>query len=166
MVDKKIEAQALLATGEKPKDVAEKTGIGYQTVLGMKRKLEAENSGMKDIEVLTQVDLPTLHTIAEAVKEKAPANVVKKIDKLVEGVTSLQSLEPKFHAVVVNLLEAAEELSLKDDLSVRDWAALSSGIGSLYSSVFNKSGISVNVNNQTQINGEKMSMFRGSMRGS
>jgi len=160
----KLKAEALLAMGETPKAVAEKLNMGYQTALSWKKRLDKKNESQGDLQAIIEVEPTTLHTIAESVKETAPPKVAKQIDKLVDGVTGLQKLEPKFHAVVINLLEAAEEMSVHQDLSVKDWATLSTGIGSLYNSIFNKSGVNVNVMNSTTINSEKMSMFKGSMR--
>jgi hypothetical protein len=111
-----------------------------------------------------EVDPMVLHTVAERVRREAPRDVSKKIDKLVDGVTSLQPLETKFQAIVLNLLEAAEEMSGRENLSVKDWKTLGDGIGALYTSIFNKSGVNVNVMNQTNVSGEKLSLFKGSLR--
>ena len=162
----RVKADALLAMGKPAKDVAELLDISYQTVQSWKKRLVTKQEGLSDLETVVEIDLPTLHTVAAAVKENAPDRVSKQIDKLIDGVTGLQQLEPKFHTVVFNLLEAAEEMSLKGDLSVKDWAVLSTGIGALYNSVFNKSGVNVNVMNQTNVSSEKMSMFKSTMRSS
>ncbi len=161
----KIKILAELATGATPKDLAHKYKTPYVTILGWKKKYEKERQGQADVEVLTSTDLPILHAVAERVKEEAPASVARKIDKLVEGVTALEQLEPKFHTVTLKLLEAAEEMASRDDLTVKDWSTLSAGIGGLYASIFNKSGVNVNVMNQTNVNNEKLSMFKGSLRG-
>jgi len=158
----KIEAE--LAMGRTPKDLESKYGIPYVTIQGWKKKLQKATEGTTDLSAVVEVDLETLHTVAEAVKELAPPEVIKKVDKLVEGVTSLQTLEPKFHAVVLALLNRAEKLAKDEDLSVKDWSMLSAGMGSLYANLFNKSGVNVNVLNQTSVNNEKLSMFKGSMR--
>ena len=159
--ERKLRAEALLMLDTPAKEVATRLGIPYQTVQSWKRKLDTDT---KDVNTVVKVDSTTLHAVADKIRETAPDKIANKVDKLVEGVTSLQTLEPKFHSVVMNLLEAAEEMSMRNDLSVKDWSMLSSGIGQLYANIFNKSGVNVNVLNQTQVNNEKMQMFKGSMR--
>ncbi len=161
--ERKLKAEALLAMGDTPKQVHEKLGVPEVTARLWKKKLEEQNT---DLETVVDVDLPTLHQVAENIKSNAPQTVIDKVDKLVDGVTGLKQLEPKFHSVVLNLLTKAETLSQTEDLSVKDWLSLSNGIGSLYANIFNKSGVNVNVLNQTQVSSEKLSMFRGSMRNS
>ncbi len=162
--ERRIKIEAELAMGKSAKDLADKYDMSYQTIQLWKRKLD-EDAPAKDVEVLVQTDPRTLHTIAEAVKKEAPAAVVAQIDKVVDGITSIQQLEPQFHAVVLNLLNKAEELSSAEDLSIRDWKVLGDGISSMYANIFNKSGVSVNVLNQTQVSGEKLSLFKSSMKG-
>jgi transposase len=157
----RLKVEAELAMGKSSKELSAKYEVPYVTIQGWRKKLDNE---VKDVNVVTKVDPAILHTVAQRVKEEAPAEVAKKVDKLVAGVTSLQTLEPKFHAVVLNLLEAAEEMSKRENLSIRDWKTLGDGIGSLYASVFNKSGVNVNVMNQTNVSGEKLSLFKGSLR--
>lgn len=159
----KIEAE--LALGVSVSELSRRYDVPYITITSWNNKLKAarDSDKVKDLVVVTP---QTLSTVAEAVKERAPARVCKEIDRLVEGVTGLQSLEPKFHAVTLSLLERAEEFANSDDLTLVEWDIISRGIGRLYNDIFNKSGISVNVNNNTQINNEKLSMFKSSMRDS
>ncbi len=160
MDDIRLKIEAELALGKTPKDLAEKYSKSYGTILGWQKKLKEKNS---DVDTVVAIEPEILHAVAARIKAEAPKDVAKKIDAVVDGVTSLQSLEPKFHAVVLNLLERAEELSLDKELSIRDWAALGNGIGQLYTNIFNKSGVNVNVLNNTQVNGEKMQLFKSSM---
>ena len=147
--------------GETPKQIADKLQIPYVTVMSWKKKLAEQST---DLDTVVDVDITTLHQVANKIKETAPEGVSKQVDKLVEGVTGLKQLEPKFHSVVMNLLEKAETLSKDNNLTVKDWLALSNGIGNLYANIFNKSGVNVNVLNQTQVSNEKLTMFRGTMR--
>ena len=157
----KIEAE--LAMGKTPKELSDKYEVGYQTILNWKKKLN-DKSGDADLEVLLEVDEKTLHQVAATIKEDAPDEVSKKIDKLVDGVTALQQLEPKFNAIVLTLLKKAEDFANKEDLTVTQWKMIGDGISNLYSNIFNKSGINVNVMNQTNISGEKLSLFKASMK--
>ena len=159
--ERKLKAESLLAMGETPKQIADKLQIPYVTVMSWKKKLAEQST---DLDTVVDVDITTLHQVANKIKETAPEGVSKQVDKLVEGVTGLKQLEPKFHSVVMNLLEKAETLSKDNNLTVKDWLALSNGIGNLYANIFNKSGVNVNVLNQTQVSNEKLTMFRGTMR--
>jgi len=157
----KIEAE--LSIGKTPRELSKKYTVGYQTILQWKKKLEGGKAD-KDLEAIVSADEQTLHLVADRLKDSAPADIAKKIDAVVDGAVSLQQLEPKFHAVVLNLLTKAEELSDSDDLSIKDWKILGDGISNMYANIFNKSGVSVNVMNQTQVSGEKLSLFKASMR--
>ena len=159
--ERRLKADALLANGTPIDEVANKLGIPEVTVRSWKRKLEEQN---EDLKTVVKVDAAVLHSIADKVRETAPADVIKKVDNIVDKVVGLQQLEPKFHSIVMNLLEKAEELSKDSDLSVKDWKDLSSGIGLLYANIFNKSGVNVNVLNQTQVSSEKLQMFKSTMR--
>ncbi len=160
----KAKVEAELALGAKPKELAIKYNVTYSQVLSWRKRINSAKVVDNNLSTLVEVDEPTLVMIADKVKEEAPAEVANKIDKLVDGVVGLQQLEPRFHAVVLNLLEAAEEMSMREDLSVKDWKMLGDGIGNLYTSIFNKSGVNVNVMNQTNVNNEKLSLFKASMR--
>jgi transposase-like protein len=153
-----------ISAGIDLKELARKYNVPYSTCASWKRKHENEQDVTNDIAVLVKTDEYALKEIAEAVKETAPAEVCAKIDKVVAGVIGLQELEPKFHAVVFKLLESAETLADNEKLSVKDWRDISAGIGTLYASIFNKNAMSVNVVNQTTVNNEQLSMFKGSMK--
>jgi len=156
----KVEAE--LAMGKKPRELSNKYDIPYVTINGWANKMTKAKE--TDISAVVAVDPATLHIVADRLREEAPAEVVKKIDKLVDGVVGIQQLEPKFHAVVLSLLERAEVLSRDSELSIKDWKVLGDGISNMYANIFNKSGVSVNVMNQTQVSGEKLSLFKSSMR--
>ena len=160
----RLKAEAKLSSGMTSREVSEEMGIAYITVHSWKNKLEDQDAEATVCD-LVKVDKDALRTVKQMVEENAPPKVAKEIGKVVDGIVGLQSLEPKFLTVVTKLLEAAEEMAGKDDLSIKDWVAISNGIGQLYSNIYNKSGTNINVLNQNQVNGERMSMFKGSMRG-
>jgi len=169
----KLRIQALLSMGEMPMEIAEKYDVPYVTIQGWKKKLEKASSEDAKVEKLVKTDPIILQGIVDKLETVAPSDVVKKAQKLVDGVTGLQQLEPKFHAIVFNLLDMAEKMMSavdEDDgepvvLSIKDWTMLSNGIGTLYTNIFNKSGVNVNVMNQTTVNSEKVSLFKSQMRG-
>ncbi len=160
MDNMRIKIEAELAIGKTPKYLAEKYSRSYGTILSWQKKLNDKNT---DVDTVVAIEPEILHAVAARIKEDAPKRVAQQIDKIVDGVTSLQSLEPKFHAVVLNLLERAETLSQDKDLTIKDWALLGTGIGQLYTNIFNKTGVNVNVLNNTQVNGEKMQLFKSSL---
>jgi len=161
-VDAGIKAKVLgeLALGAEPKELSEKYDLPYVTINSWKKKQQAELGESANVQKLVKVDKDVLQGVVNNIDHGV---VQKKAQKLVDGVVGLQQLEPKFLTVVQNLLEAAEELSM-GDLTVKDWATLSNGIGSLYSNIFNKAGVNVNVMNQTTVNSEKVSLFKSQLR--
>lgn len=160
----KVETE--LTLGKTPRELEEKYNIPYATINNWKNKMDVSEEGKEELEVLLDTDIKTLQVVSESVKQMAPKELTPKIDKLVEGVTALQQLEPKFHTTTLRLLERAEEFAESEDLTVKDWLTISQGISSLYASMFNKSGNTVNVLNNTNINNEKLSMFKSTMRNS
>ncbi len=160
MTNTRIKIEAELTLGKSPKELAEKYNTSYGTILSWKKKLLETNN---DVSTLVAIEPQVLHAVAERVKLEAPKDIAKKIDAVVEGVTSMQALEPKFQAVVLKLLTRAETLADDKELSIKDWALLGQGIGNLYTNIFNKSGVNVNVLNNTQVNGEKMQLFKSSL---
>jgi len=162
-IEVRAQVDAELALGVSPRKIAEKYKVGYGTILLWQKKIKEQNN---NLETVMAVDANTLQAVADKVKENAPKKVVKQIDNLVDGVTNLQQLEPKFNSMVLKLLEKAEQLAEDDELTVKDWSLLSAGIGALYANIFNKAGVNVNVLNQNQVSGEKMSMFKATLRDS
>ena len=155
----KIEAE--LQLGKTPKELSKKYNVNYQTINSWKKKLQSKEVE-KDIEELRQVDEHTLKLVAEKVKSEAPKEVAEKVDKLIDGVIGLQQLEPKFHAIVFELLSWAED-KLQENLTVRDWATISKTISDLYSAIFNKNNVQVNVLNNTTIHSEKRKIFNAKL---
>lgn len=164
MLRLKIEAE--LAMGTPARELSDKYDVPYVTINSWKNKIENEQAMDKDLDVIVKADQPTLHLLAEKVKSEAPKKMAEKIDKVVEGAEALQKLEPKFISLTYSLLNKAEELLGDADLSVRDWKDISMAIGTLYTSIYNKSGVNVNVMQNNNINSEKLSMFKSSMRNS
>jgi phage tail sheath protein FI len=156
MNEAQLQASALLAMGEKPKDVAEKTGVSYQKVLQLKKAEE-----QSDVEV---IDPAILHMVVEKAKEEAPAKVVKKLEKVAEGLTGLQVLDNEFHTTMSNVLKRANEFLDNEDLKAGEWVAITNALSNAYNNIFNNKGVSVNVNNGTQVSSNQLSMFKGSLR--
>jgi len=161
----KIQVEAELALGKRVLDVAEQYNVPYATVSSWARNMQGKKEGAL-IDELIEVDIATLQLAANKIKETAPPVVVKQVTKLVDGIVGLQQLEPKFLTMVENLLEKGNTLLNAEELNIKDWVLIANAMGSLYSCIFNKSGVNVNVLNQTNVSNERLSMFKSSMKDS
>ena len=161
----KLQVEAELALGKRVVDLSEQYDIPYATVSAWARGLNSKKESAL-IDELVTVDATTLQVVANQIKEVAPPAVARQVSKLVDSVIGLQQLEPKFLSMVENLLEKGQDLLDKEDLNVKDWVLISNAMGSLYSCIFNKSGVNVNVLNQTNVSNERLSMFKSSMKDS
>ncbi len=158
----RLKVEHELRMGKTAKDLAEKYDISYPTVIGWKKKLDESTIIDEPINNLIEVDEQTLVAVAEKVKAEAPDIVKKKIDKLVDGITGLQRLDEKFHALVFDILEQAEVFLAEPDIKPKDWAMIAGTIGSLYTAIFSKNVTNVNVMNNTNISSEKREIFKAS----
>ena len=158
----RLKVEHELRMGKAAKGLAEKYNISYPTVIGWKRQLDETTTIDEPINELVEVDEQTLVAVADRVKAEAPEAVKKKVDKLVSGVTGLQRLDERFHKLVFDILEQAEELLRDEDITPKDWALIANTIGSLYTAIFSKSVTNVNVMNTTNISSEKREIFKAS----
>ena len=157
----RIEAELL--TGIEPKELEEKYGVPYPTILGWKKKLLKETPSANIVE-LTNATKATLEIVREKAKEEAPV-VAKKIDKIIDGVEGLQLLEPEFHAVMHKAVKRAHEFIAQDDLTIKEWELITKTLANAYSAIFNKAGTNVNVV-QTNLNAnqEALNFFKASKK--
>ena len=156
----KIEAE--LKLGKPPKELAEKYGVSYGTILGWRKKLDAAKFDA-DVDAVVEVDPHVLHTVAEEVKSKAPEVLKKEVDKLVNSVTSLERLNQKMHELAFKALEHVEA-KLCEDISTKELQVLSGIIRDLYTSFNSKNVTNVNVLNSTTISTEKREIFKSSLK--
>ena len=162
--DKELRAKSLLTLGEKPKDVAEKTGVAYNKILVLKKEIASERDKERVKEVLT-VDPVALDIIVEKAKEEAPASVAHKLDAINEGVKGLQALDTEFHKTFANILRKANKFLDEDGLKPAEWVMITNALSGAYNNIFNNSGVNVHVDNSTQVSNSSLSMFKGSLRG-
>jgi transposase len=157
----RIEAELL--TGAEPRELEEKYGVPYPTILGWKKKLLKE-APTEDIAELTNATKATLEIVREKAKEEAPV-VAKKIDKIIDGVEGLKILEPEFHSVMHKAVKRAHSFIEKDDLTIKEWELITKTLANAYSAIFNKGGTNVNVV-QTNLNAnqEALSFFKASKK--
>jgi len=157
----RLKAKSLLALGEAPKDVAEKTGLGYQTILKLRKDLEAET----DADVTT-IDPVAVQVIVDKAREdNVPSNIVKKLEVVQEGITGLQKLDNEFHTTMSKVLQKANEFLDGDSLKPSEWVAITNSLSSAYNNIFNNSGVNVHVDNSTNVSSTAVSMMKGALRG-
>lgn len=159
----KAAVQAKLAMGATPRELAlgEFEGkISYSVIKRISRDMEAEDE--KDI---TSINPGIIHMVVEKAKEEAPKKVVAKLEKLSEGINSLQLLDGQFHVTMGLALDKADEFLGQEDLKPSDWVAITNALSNAYNNIFNNKGVNVNVNNGTQFSDTKLNMFKGAMRG-
>jgi len=161
-MDTKI--RALLSIGEKPKDIADRLKIGYHKVLSVQKQLDKDNNNDKTGEAV-HMDPVALEIIVEKAKEHAPTNVIKSLERVHEGVVGLQKLDTEFHRVFAKALQKAEGFLDKADLKPSEWVAITNSLSNAYNNIFNNKGVNVSIDNSTSIQSDKLSMFKGSLRG-
>jgi len=161
-MDNKI--QALLSIGEKPKDIAERLDISYHKVLNA-QKVYKSNINNDSVEHVKALDPVALELIVEKAKAEAPTKVIKSLKVIQDGITGLQKLDSEFHSTFSLALGKAEEFLARDDLKPSEWVAITNALGNAYRNIFNDSGVKVNIDNSTSIQSDKLSMFKGSLRG-
>ena len=158
--ESRLRAKSLLAMGETPKDVAEKTDIGYQTVLKLRKELDAE----KQLDVTTIDPLAVQIIVDKAKEEDVPAKLVKKLEAVHEGVTGLQKLDSDFHTTMSNALRKANTFLDSEDLKPSEWVSITNALSNAYNNIFNNSGVNVHVDNSTNVSSTAVSLMKGAMR--
>jgi len=159
-----LAVKSLLALGEKPKDIAERTGVAYQKVLSIRKKMEAESDNALVGEAAA-ISPEVVHTIVEKAREEAPAAVVKKLEMVQEGITSLQKLDGDFHQTISKALTKAEELLDSEKLKASEWVSITNALSNAYNNIFNNSGVNVHVDNSTKVSASSVNMMKGALRG-
>ena len=157
--------KAQLALGRQPKEIsAVIEGASYPTVLNIRKEMESDKTKER-ISSVAQLDPIALDLIVDKAKAEAPAAIIKKLEAVQEGLSGLQLLDNKFHTTMSLVLKKAEKFLSEEDLKPSEWVAITNALSNAYNNIFNNKGVSVNVDNSTQISSSKLSMFKGSMRG-
>ncbi len=159
-----LKIRALLALGEKPKDIAERLDCKYDKVLQERKKMrtESEITKVKDV---TALDPVALEILVDKARGTAPAKVVEKMEAIQTGVQGLQTLDGEFHKTFTKLLNKANEFIDSDTLKPSEWVAITNSLSNAYNNIYNNSGVNVHVDNSTQVSNNSLSMFKGAMRG-
>jgi hypothetical protein len=158
----KIEAE--LRLGKRPKELAEKYDISYGTISGWNKKIQEEQADA-DIDTLLEYDEVTLHHMAEEIKEIAPLPEAKKVEKLVDDVVGLQRLEEKTRSVSFSILNSVEAyLAVQAEPNLKELKEAATIVSTLHTALFNKNVTQVNVLNNNNIDTEKRSIFKSSLK--
>ncbi len=166
-IEESAKIKARLAMGSTPRELAdgEFRGVaGYVTILNLRKELAAGKE-REAAQTAASIDPVVLDIVIEKAREEAPVSVVKKMEKIQEGLSGLQILDDKFHTTMIKALERAEEYLEGEGLKSSEWVAITNALSSAYNNIFNSKGVSVNVNNGTQFSDSKLQMFKGSLRG-
>ena len=170
---KRVAVLAELNRGEIAAELAIKYEVNPNTV-GKWRRDARKKAEQEEVLEVAEVDSVVLQTVIQEVKEKAeksniPVKQFRKLDasldKLSEGVTSLQLLDTAFHNTMLNLLEWAND-RIDEEMKVSEWTQLVNGIGTLHSAMFAKGGTN-NINimqNNNSGNTAKVEKFKGGFR--
>ena len=159
---KRIAILAELSKGAKAAELAERYDVNPMTIGSWRRKarLEAEKADVLEIE---EIPPETIKAVVQEVREKAESSdiskaqykkLTKELNKIEEGIPSLQLLDTAFHQTMLNLLTFANN-QINDDMKISDWRSLVEGISQLHKELFGKDSIN-NVNivqaNNTNVN--------------
>ena len=156
---------ALLELGtETVKEISVRLGVDYHAVSDLKRALKNKKKD-NDVKWAAKAPIELISDMVDKAKVEAPYTVIKKLDKIQEGLSGIQLLDSKFHSTMTLALEKADQLLNSEDLTSGQWVAITNALSRAYSDIFNNKGVSVNVNSQNNFSTDKVNMFKGAMRG-
>jgi len=160
----KARIAALLELGETVPEIARILNIPYTTVKMIRADID------KSYESVLITDVKAMHpkilevAVEEASKIVSP-EVAHELGKLKEGVQGMEALDLSFQTTMGHALDAASRKLQDEDIKTAELVSLTNAISRAYSDIFNSKGVSVNVNNGQQFSTDKLSMFKGSLRG-
>ena len=151
-----------LREGMPIKEAAEKYDVSVGTVYGIRRKLE---SGKIDTTIAEaeNMDPVVMKTVVEEVVATAPPEVKKQADILVDGIAGLDKLKHKFQETGYQLATKIMQLSRNEDLTPSELLTLSKAFNETVQA-FSTSATTINVVNETNVNSDKLSLFKASLR--
>jgi len=156
--------EALLAIGENPKEISERLGVDYSAVSDIRRNVR---NAKKDADVKWAAQAPEvlISEMVDRAKREAPSAVVRKMDKIHEGLKGIQLLDSEFHTTMTKALKKANQFLDQEDLKVMEWVAITNSLSIAYNNIFNSKASQINVNNGNVISSDKLAMFKGALRG-
>ncbi len=174
--DKKSAIMAELITGASAYDLGMKYNIS-PTLIGTWRREQRKQAEKIDVQELAAIQPEVLKAVVDEVRTKAENSselethdlekIYKQLDKVENGVASVQMLEDGFHTTMMNMLVWANN-KISDDMKVSEWTQLVNGVSNLHGSLFGK-GSSTQINLMQQNNGggassAKLEKFKSGFR--
>lgn len=160
----KIAVKAKIALGQTPREIsAAMTDVTYQAALSLKKEYEREQAEAM-VDEVTKIEPEAMQIIVEKARKEAPANIVKKLELVQDGVSGLQKLDSDFHHTMGQVLHRARSFLADEELKASEWVAITNALSTAYNNIFNNKGVNVHVDNSTQVSGTNLSMFKGSLR--
>ena len=166
MESKELKVKAELASGVKPRILADKYDVAYSTVIKYRNEMRVEAEKAKVAKVVN-LDPVALQVVVENIEEAEREVGAISVDTnaVVKGAQGLQKLEPKFQSAVEKLLERAVDLADDENLTPTGLNTLAKAVGSLYSDIYSSKGTNVQINNTTNtVSADGMSQFEASQR--
>jgi transposase-like protein len=171
---KKSAILAELLQGEKASELAVKYNVNPMTI-GKWKKEAREKAEQEEAVELATIEPEVITAVVDGIKEKAEANpnittkqyikLDTQLDKLKDGVTSLQVLDKAFHETMLNMLTWANN-QISDEMKVSDWTQLVNGIATLHKSIFGKDNVNnVNIVQANNVGGDaNVASFKAGFR--
>lgn len=169
MDEKKVLLLADVAGGLGVRDAAAKYDVHYTTAVKWRNEARKDAENQK-VDEVTELSPVALQTIVNEIKEKEPQGsmVGAQAQEIIEGVDGLQKLNSSFHSVCLKLIKKAEEMLAEDDLKIAEWKMISTTIGELYSNIFNKGGVNIQMMNNNGgdggVSSTSLNLFKGSLK--
>jgi len=164
---KRAEVQGLLVAGVEPVQIAAQVRVSRATVYEIKKKMDAD-AMERDISTLSHEVAPSIVSqVAKRVRDEGPLAFEGEVDKVLNGVQSLQKLEVRFHETFTKLLDKADDILEQDGVTIVDWQIVSNTLANAFKEIYNSKGTTINVANADNINGQQsnsLTMFQSRMR--
>jgi hypothetical protein len=164
---KLAEIQGMLVAGLEPTLIADRVKVNRATVYEVKKAMDADIME-RDISTLSREASPAIvNEIAKKVRDQGPMAFEGEVNKVINGIESLQKLETRFHDSFTKLLDKADDIMDRENITVSEWQTVTSTLASAFKDVFNSKGTTINVANADNINGQQsnsLTMFQSRMR--
>jgi len=161
---KLAEVQGLIVQGMEIKDITAKTKVSRASVYTIRKGME-DDAKNNNINELGRANPAILKEVALGIRNRAPLALEGEVEKLLGAAESLQRLEVSFHSTFDNVLEKANEILKRDDLSLIDWQIVTNTLSNAFKDIYNSKGTTVNVAQMGGQGGDNsLSMFQSRMK--
>lgn len=159
--NKRALAMVAFREGKKPRDVAESLDVSNSTAYQWHSEWKAAKD---DIAVELARELPgvVLHEAIEEISEHAPQELKQAAGRLERSMQGLDQLNEELQAQAFKILGQVSK-RIDEDLELKELRIATEIVTSLVNAFNSKNITNVNVLNQTNINDEKLSLFKSSL---